>query len=379
MGPNEGFAAVIYALDDGYSAEQISTATFTGTLGDTGQIAGVQPEGPPNDFITAPGEPAGFAHREVRFGVARSAGNTTVSPEEVYREIDQKMTTVATLQLLGAGLGVGADITYEDVFPSTSTANETGRAASAEGAKVMIGVLLALMDVGYTFDQALNGYIFGEWRMVPSLGPYSVCLVLSDDDGTLIQPDASGNNYFFGSATCADAIREGTIDFEGLDEAQMAANAPDGEADQTENESVATPAEPEPTATIYRGEGVHRKTLYRSAADDELVCEHITDMELRLEPDGTATFTYFVGIGMEVEVDGEICNDISGNAWSGTWDSDGSFTIPQPSDGIETWEVDGSFDEESAFGPAYYTLYTQLGDDYLRDTIEFEFNLHRVD
>ena len=61
MGPGEGFAAVIYALDACYSAEQISTAAFAGTLGDTGQIDGVQPEGPPNGFITAPVEPAGFA------------------------------------------------------------------------------------------------------------------------------------------------------------------------------------------------------------------------------------------------------------------------------------------------------------------------------
>jgi len=58
--------------------------------------------------------------------------------------MDQKMTTLATIRLLGAGLEVDADITYEDVFPSASTAEEADPAASAQGARVMIGVLLAL-------------------------------------------------------------------------------------------------------------------------------------------------------------------------------------------------------------------------------------------
>jgi len=81
------------------------------------------------------------------------------------------------------------------------------------------------MDVGYTFDQALNGYIFAEWDMAVGLDPtdesstgvtldghpVSVCLALRDDNGALVQPDASGGKHFFGSATCATPF-EKTLD-----------------------------------------------------------------------------------------------------------------------------------------------------------------------
>jgi len=63
MGPDEGFAAVLYTLDAGYSAEQVSSAALGGKLGVAEQIIDVEPDGSPHGFITAPGEPAGFARR----------------------------------------------------------------------------------------------------------------------------------------------------------------------------------------------------------------------------------------------------------------------------------------------------------------------------
>ncbi len=102
-------------------------------------------------------------------------------------------------------------------------------------------------------------------------------------------------------------------------------------------------------------------------------------MELRLEADGTAVFTYFAGIGVQLSTDSIECNDAPGNAWTGSYDAvAGTFAIPPVSDAFESWNIGGSFDDVSAYGPMGYEYKTTIGDNYLIDNIVLSFDLALV-
>ena len=142
----------------------------------------------------------------------------------------------------------------------------------------------------------------------------------------------------------------------------------------TEEVGTETPTYPR----IYRGTGLYTLTVYRSGDDATFVCEREGDMELRLEVDGTAVFTYFAGVGVKLGISEAECLDAPGNAWMGSYDSAAStFTIASPSDAIQDWDVGGSYDDQSAFGPAGYEYTTELGDNFLRDTVVITFDLLR--
>lgn len=140
----------------------------------------------------------------------------------------------------------------------------------------------------------------------------------------------------------------------------------------TEDQGTDTPTYPR----VYRGPGLYTLTVYRSGDDATFVCEREGDMELRLEADGTALFTYFAGVGVKLGVSEAECLDAPGNAWTGSYDaSAGTFTIASPSDKIQDWDVGGSYDDQSAFGPARYEYATDLGANFLSDTVVITFDL----
>jgi hypothetical protein len=248
LGPDRGFAAVLYAFDAGYSVTQIAAAGLAGTLGADGEIAGVDPLGSEFGLVAAP-ETGNALPAEVNaLPVARSvpakvlAAGEERTPEEAWGEFNLKLAEAASIDLLGAGLGLSGDVDYADVFPAPSP-------ATVEAAEVMISVLLKLMDVGYTFDQAFSGFLFGEWQMAVAVdttgesftgvemggNPVTACLVLRDDAGSAVRPEGTGTGVFFGSDTCRNALRDGTVSF--ADEPQ-----PGSEGDET---GAAAPS-PEP-------------------------------------------------------------------------------------------------------------------------------------
>ena len=129
--------------------------------------------------------------------------------------------------LLGAPLGVDGDISYEEVLPSDpELAPEAKEAAAAT-----IGVIVALVDVGYSLDQVVNGFVFGEAAAAIGVdrsgetstglsldgAAVAACFTLRDSTGQVIVPDGAGGNVLLASATCGRAIRAGTISFDGID------------------------------------------------------------------------------------------------------------------------------------------------------------------
>lgn len=224
-GADEGVAATLYALDAGYSIGQLSTAALDGSLAADGSIPDVAPAGPDHGVIAAPVE-----------SMSRAADSPERSAEDVYREIDRKLATVATINLLGAPLGVFGDISYEAVFPSEPELDPNTKEAAA----ATIGVMAALVDMGYSLDQVVNGFVFGELSLAMGAdrsgeenpqtfsidgAPVAPCFVLRDSAGEVIAPTESGARVLLGSTTCARAVRDGTISFDGIDRLRRGADA----------------------------------------------------------------------------------------------------------------------------------------------------------
>jgi hypothetical protein len=108
LGADEGFAAVLYALDAGYTVEQLSTAALDGTLASTGAIADVEPHESPNGLITSPVVANGFAGHPFRGGETEPAvigsaasDDTAHEPDEVQAAINAKMAMLDHRQTVG--------------------------------------------------------------------------------------------------------------------------------------------------------------------------------------------------------------------------------------------------------------------------------------
>ncbi len=213
-GPDDGFAAVLYALDAGHTTAQLADAALGSALERDGTVEGVEPDGPQHHLIVAP--VAGLT--------SGSSEPVQHTPDEVRAAMDGELGTVATYALLGATLGLSPEDVLGD--PDAASPNPETTRRSEE----MIAVLLTLMDVGYSFDQALTGWLFGETDLAigvdrsgetstgVSLGGYPVapCLALRDANGQVVAPAGSGPNALFVSPTCARALTAGTITFDDI-------------------------------------------------------------------------------------------------------------------------------------------------------------------
>ncbi len=172
---------------------------------------------------------------------------------------------------------------------------------------------------------------------------------------------------------CIEKATGSTIDeiFDPDGELATTATSDDGEAAPGDTAAPTPAAE---AGGVYRGTGLHRKTFVRAADGMEFACEHEPDMELRLDPDGTATFTYFAGLGLRIEPEDWYCVNIDGSAWAGGHDAtERTFAIAPASDALDSWEFGGSFGDDAATGSGTYTYSDSAG----VSTVEFEFTLDR--
>ena len=86
-------------------------------------------------------------------------------------------------------------------------------------------------------------------------------------------------------------------------------------------------------------------------------------MELTLAADGSATFTYFNGVGVVATISDDgtpqiDCVPRDGNTWTGTYDPETLvFEIASPApEGIEAWNIGGTFDADTAVLLGGYSL-----------------------
>jgi len=275
-GPDDGFAAVLYALDAGHTTDQLADAALAGALAPDGTVEGVAPAGVGSDLIVAP--IAGFA--------SGSADDLRYTPQQVQDVIDGKIATMATYALLGAPLGLELD----DVRGAASTPSPSPDAV--QRGEEMIGVLLTLMDVGYSFDQALTGWLFGESQLAigvdasgeTSTGEharagytYAPCLALRDSNGDVVAPEGSGPNVLFTSPTCARAIRAGTVTFDGAeallrndpaDDEVVDSTAPSAGDDEAPSGEVRSFSGPVDLARVGITDGQKKNEGHIDAGDD---------------------------------------------------------------------------------------------------------------
>ena len=146
LGPDAAFAAVVLALDAGYGADQI--AQHASVLTSEGTIPGVAPTGAPTGVFA-----------------------TATAPAQ--------------------GLRLAAEKT-----PAQALANLKAKAYDEDTVETLLGTVLFLAGVGYSAEQILEGLIFGEQRYARTAMQglegegldYTRCIVLAEQDGTLITP-----------------------------------------------------------------------------------------------------------------------------------------------------------------------------------------------
>ena len=188
VGVDSAFAAVLYALDAGYSVGQLADAARDGTITPTGTIDGIEPAGPPLGLITPPAGPTGFAWRALARPATPDETGGPRTPEQVQAAIDRKLLTAVTRQALEEPWMLIPETDVADEFPA-------GPNPSVEATKVMITAIVSLIDVGYSFDQALNGWLFGEWDVgmgvLPDGTVLNGCIGIRAPDGSLVRPAAA--------------------------------------------------------------------------------------------------------------------------------------------------------------------------------------------
>ncbi len=412
LGPGDAFDAVVYALDAGYSVQQIVTAGLAAELEADGRIPGVEPEGSAYGLVTAPIASSGSVpedgaaapldrHPRVvlaahRIGMvpALAADDGAHTPREMRSLIGLAMLH-DTITLIGAPW-------TGDLVPNPDVTDE-----SAENTRRLIGVLLGLIDAGYTFDQAVTGALFGDWTMAVGVDtsgrspmhaevggkPISVCLVLTDEEGNVVQPLGTSAAVFPGSEGCRSAIRDGTISFSGDPDEIIALAEGVGEKDDSTTTTTTSKADEGPI--VFRGDGWIRTTGFRSADGAEFACTESGPMELVLAPDGTGIFHSIVWVGIDIgEGDAYECVERTGNAYDVVHDAGaGTFTVraafaaaytpsmtPEQRDfssRMDSWDIGGTWtvDRAEGGGTSVSTATAGDGSAFFRTTVEFSFTL----
>lgn len=145
LGVEEATAAVVLALDSGYSFEQLTAAATAGTLSTDGTISGVDPahdtyglianEGPPAADVSATAEhqvvPAILLTRAIA-----AADSDLVPQNDFIRDLNDRAN---------------------DFF-----APREAERRQEERGRFVIAMLYHLSSLGYSFEQIVDGIVFGE-------------------------------------------------------------------------------------------------------------------------------------------------------------------------------------------------------------------------
>ncbi len=165
LGPEAGFGAVVLALDAGYGTDQL--AEHATVLTEDGTIPGVAPSGPASGVFTG----------------ATALGEESAQAVRVVLRLDDEPTPADFLTILNAKADRGEILTGR---PAALDMNER------DTVEAFVGAILALVEVGYSFDQVVEGLYLGEQRHVTyddeDFGEGMRCILLAESDGTVITP-----------------------------------------------------------------------------------------------------------------------------------------------------------------------------------------------
>jgi hypothetical protein len=220
LGPEGAFAAVVIALDRGYTADQLVPAA---RLTADGTVDGAEPAGEPQGLVELPGdgeERASGADIEVRL-----VSTGTVLPTQ--NDVDPTEAALLGLDLtVGDAHRQAAGQAYleEMGWPEPPEAVAGGGEATIEGYELTI-TILALARSGYSFEQIIAAVVTGDVTtdiILPS------CYVIPDEAPEL---DVGSDD------PCAMAARK-------------TAEAPGGDANGSETASGSSPGQTEWAAEL---------------------------------------------------------------------------------------------------------------------------------
>jgi carboxypeptidase family protein len=167
LGPEAAFRAVLYAFDNGYAPDQVTTAIGDGSLDVNGVIAAVEPVGANVGLIDRSGSSA-HVPLVVAAGSLFVAGAEPLTAEEFKRGI---LDDAASMFL---GLDLAAERKRQEL--------------SREAGRAMIATLLTLMNAGYSLEQVVQFVVFGDMtiQLIPTRKEN--CTVMAVDSRVVVDP-----------------------------------------------------------------------------------------------------------------------------------------------------------------------------------------------
>lgn len=300
LGAEAGFAAVVLALDAGYSLQQIVDAGLEGTLQASGVIEGVSPESPPFGLIEARVENSGAL---VVTGTGVSGAALAIAGDIADRlaQADEP--------------GISIDDFRERLTVSTESVLE--REERLKTPLFFISIVLELAAVGYSIPQIVEAVVSGgsPWpgeapELFSSAG--TPCWALRSSDGTVVKPESEpvgeSSGWFQHAPRCNASILGGSVVFHDPagehDPGQEAAGA-----ETTTNLQEGAEADDSSTAPpgLYVGTFTDIETLENAfkpgAGPESVTCTHTGNAELTIFPDGrvTAKITYTDGFNFTAQ------------------------------------------------------------------------------
>lgn len=327
LGPDDAFLAVLLALDGGYTVDQVVTAGLDGTLGADGRIAGIDPIGSPSGLIAAPpvGEDAadeGAAPLGYRTVIVAAAAPTAAEEKHTGADVSSallgKLADLAGAQIVGARLGISQD--NWDAFRPRRPAADAAPVAAPNSNALFVGLLIGLVDAGYSIEQFVEGFVFGDWEEIAvtqvSTDSGDIdCIVLFDGDGGLVPPASRGSDVFAVNSPCRDAIKAANEAGEDDgDESTSTTDAPPEDA--SPQEATTTPPATDSATTEPS------TTFVTTTTNKELRAEGVFDVPVTDDVTIIANYVELLIVDTEVTFD----------AFDWTW----SYTHPAPADCVKT-------------------------------------------
>ena len=303
LGPDAAFAAVVLALERGYTTEQVIAAAAS--IEPHGAIPTVDPE---NDQAVIFFAWSGGALRGAQVLAAGVfAAGESVTPDEFLEAMRGRFEPT-------------------DFLTDQPTVEET-LLLESEMTELFIAGILALVDVGYSLEQVVEGIVFGElrWgvgRVESNVRDRYACSVLANEAGELIMPKRSAPAHVRDSERCREAIDNRTMwVYVGGVPIDTETTTTTDNTSSTTNSIPTTTTVPEAAVFPRTYEGTSEQRLSWSKANG-LCTISTTTMRITLHADGnvsgtvTGTETFHTTTDNENNVTTVVCLEPSARPYS---------------------------------------------------------------
>jgi hypothetical protein len=286
LGAEEAAVAVVLALDHGYSFRQLMDAAGQGRLGTDGTIPGVDPEYGAYGLLTDGSTTAANA-------------SATVAPQAVPAVRLIAALPPHNLLMLTAKelIKVAADA-LDRMFSSPLEAE--GDEEPTRLGLTTIGLLLQLSSMGYSFEQIVDGILFGELTLLkPAPEEFnSMCLSLTEfeSEGSLVAITPASPPASEASGPCKVLVEE----FGKGEDANILARTPDSDgwfsvgvttAPATSITTTTTEPENDPFPWTFTGTGTVNVTV---TTTNQLQYSTVWEFTITLYEDGSLDYIHLL-------------------------------------------------------------------------------------